>query len=111
MNALDAAGAAGADDVPYALVVLAPQDGVGIAVADLAPGEHRTSAGGSVVLLEPVALGHKVALADLPADTAVVRAGMPIGVTTRPVPAGAWVHTHNLRSDYLPTYDHRGGER
>ena len=100
-----------ADDAPYALVVLAPQDGVGIAVADLAPGEHRTSSGGVVVVREPVALGHKVALTDLAEGAAVVRAGMPIGSTTRAVAAGAWVHTHNLRSDYLPTYDQRGGER
>ena len=94
----------------YTLVVLGAGDDVGIAVADLAPGRHRTSAGGAVDVVEPVLLGHKVALADLPGGTRVVRAGMPIGSTTQPVPAGAWVHTHNLRSDYLPTVDHRGGE-
>ena len=100
----------GPDDGRYTLVVLADGDHVGVAAADLAPGRHLTSAGRPVDVLEPVRLGHKVALADLPAGAVVVRAGMPIGSTTRPVPAGAWVHTHNLRSDYLPTVDHRGGE-
>lgn len=101
----------GPDDGPYALVVLAAGDDVGIAVADLAPGRHRTSAGAAVAVRDPVPLGHKVALADLAAGAGVVRAGMRIGSTTQPVPAGAWVHTHNLRSDYIRTYDHRGGGR
>jgi hypothetical protein len=39
----------------------------------------------------------------------IVRGGMPIGSTTSTIPAGRWVHTHNLRSDYLPTFAHRGG--
>ncbi len=41
----------------------------------------------------------------------VVRAGMEIGEATERVPSGAWVHTHNLHSDYIRTYDHRGGGR
>jgi hypothetical protein len=36
--------------------------------------------------------------------------GMPIGSATRPIAAGAWVHTHNLVSDYIRTFDHRGGD-
>jgi hypothetical protein len=35
---------------------------------------------------------------------------MPIGSATRPIAAGAWVHTHNLASDYIRTFDHRGGD-
>jgi hypothetical protein len=35
---------------------------------------------------------------------------MPIGSTTSAVRAGEWMHTHNLASDYIATYAHRGGE-
>ena len=28
-----------------------------------------------------------------------------------PIPAGAWVHVHNLASDYIATFAHRGGNR
>lgn len=92
------------------LIVLAEDDTVGIAVRDLAPGPHPTSAGGSVDVVQPVGLGHKVALRALPIDEPVLRSGMVIGLTTRPVEAGAWVHTHNLRSTYIATFAHRGGE-
>jgi len=86
-------------------------DGVLVAVRDLAPGPHRTSAGDTVLVREPVALGHKVAARDLAIGERVVRAGMSIGSATRVILAGEWVHTHNLASDYIATFSHRGGER
>lgn len=50
-------------------------------------------------LLEPVSLGHKVALRDIPAGEAVVKYGVRIGHATQAIPRGAWVHLHNLASD------------
>jgi hypothetical protein len=35
---------------------------------------------------------------------------MAIGVATTPIQEGDWVHTHNLVSTYIRTFDHRGGE-
>lgn len=95
----------------YALILLQEGDDVLVAARDLDPGPHRTSSGATVELGEPVGLGHKVAARDLAAGEHVVRAGMSIGSTTRPVAAGAWVHTHNLASDYIVTFAQRGGER
>ena len=45
-----------------------------------------------------IPLGHKVALADLPAGAAVIEYGVPIGVLTRDVVRGDYVHTHNLKT-------------
>lgn len=98
-------------DDRYDLLLLHEADDVLVAVRDLAPGPHRTSTGSTVEVGEPVGLGHKVAAHDLGAGQHVVRAGMSIGSTTGPVPAGAWVHIHNLVSDYIVTFAHRGGER
>jgi hypothetical protein len=55
-------------------------------------------------------LGHKVALADVSGGGPVIRFGMVIGSATTAVPQGAWVHTHNLASNYIETYAHRGGQ-
>jgi len=49
---------------------------------------------------EAISEGHKVALADMPEGAAVIKFSTRIGHATRPVPAGAWVHLHNLGSDY-----------
>ena len=34
----------------------------------------------------------------------IIKYGAPIGSATEPIAAGAHVHTHNLQSDYLPTF-------
>jgi hypothetical protein len=96
---------------PHTLLVLGTGDDVAIAVRDLAPGPQLTSDGRTVELTGPVRLGHKVALRDLAPGEHVVRHGMPIGSTTTSVGCGDWVHTHNLASDYLVTFPHRGGRR
>jgi hypothetical protein len=51
-----------------------------------------------VTALEPIALCHKIALADIAAGEAVLKYGECIGIATAPILRGEWVHTHNLRS-------------
>jgi hypothetical protein len=92
------------------LLLLADADNVLIAACDLQPGAHRTSSGLDVVVTAPVPLGHKVAARAIPAAETVVRCGVPIGSATEDIEAGAWVHTHNLASNYLTTFAHRGGQ-
>ena len=53
-----------------------------------------------LVLKDPVPQGHKVALTDLPAKSAVVRYGIPIGFAMKDIPAGSWVHERLLE---MPT--------
>ena len=67
--------------------------------------EVRGEGGGTLVLLEPVALGHKVALADIEAGAPVVKFGITIGTANRPIRAGEWVHLHNIAS----SFDERSG--
>ena len=45
-----------------------------------------------------VLAGHKYALRPIAEGEAVVKYGEIIGKATRPIAAGDWVHTHNLRS-------------
>jgi len=99
----------GAGQEPPALLLLAADDDVLIAVRDLEPGAHVASDGRPIEVLERVRLGHKVAARPITAGERVLRCGVPIGSLTADTAAGAWVHTHNLRSDYLPTFAQRGG--
>jgi len=52
----------------------------------------------AVVAREPVALCHKIAVADIPRGARIVKYGEIIGEAVAPIARGAWVHTHNLRS-------------
>ena len=50
-----------------------------------------------LILRDPVPQGHKVALVDLPVDSAVLRYGIPIGYALKDIPAGSWVHERLLK--------------
>ena len=81
-------------------VQIARNDHVAVALRDLS-GSVRVRRGdevASVTLLGPIPLGHKFALADLPAGSEICKYGAPIGQLTQPVATGAHVHVHNLVS-------------
>ena len=91
------------------LLLLADGDNVLITTTSIRAGEALRVDGHPVDLATDVALGFKVAAADLAEGTTVVRLGMPIGRTTADVARGEVVHTHNLESLYMRT--HARGEQ
>jgi altronate hydrolase len=82
-----------------ALVVLRPDDSVGVAARPIPAGARLGAAGGTVEVREPIPLGHKVALRDHAPGDPVRKYGQTIGFATAPIAAGGWVHTHNLGAD------------
>jgi hypothetical protein len=48
--------------------------------------------------VEPIALGHKIALAEVKAGHAIIKYGVAIGLATVSISAGSWVHLHNCCS-------------
>lgn len=50
--------------------------------------------------VEPIALGHKIALGDIAAGQPIVKFGVPIGRASRDIRAGQWVHLHNCQSSF-----------
>ncbi len=63
------------------------------------------AAAGGVVALEPLLHGHKIALTNLAVGEAVVKYGVRMGRATQPIQRGAWVHLHNVASNF----DQRSG--
>jgi len=86
------------------LLLMSPEDNCLIARHDLQAGRAVVIDGATVVLPGDVRLGHKVARRHLRAGDKVVRYGAIIGTAQADIPAGAHIHTHNLESDYIPTY-------
>jgi hypothetical protein len=85
------------------VLLLSPSDNVWVAVADLPAGQRLHDDGCEIVLSEPVPLGHKLARQPIGAGDKIIKYGACIGSATQDIPAGAWVHLHNLASDYLAT--------
>jgi len=86
------------------LLQLSAEDNVCVATGTLEAGESVTIEGVTVTLAERIPLGHKVAVARIAAGEKVIKYGAPIGSASRDIRVGQYVHTHNLKSDYLPTY-------
>lgn len=88
----------------YAILMHEADDDVGVAVMDLTAGSEVGAATlegqsvGSLVVIQDIPLGHKVAMRDLPQDKRVIEYGRPIGRATLAIKRGEHVHVHNIRT-------------
>lgn len=80
-------------------IILNPADTVAVALQDIPVGTVLKTTQGTVTTLEEVKRGHKVALKDFAVGDNVTKYGFPIGHATETIAAGAWVHTHNLKTN------------
>ena len=86
------------------LLKLAAEDNIVIATTDLAPGDSLAIDGRDVSVTQRIPTGHKLALQPIAPGDRIVKYGLPIGSATTQINPGEYVHTHNVKSDYLPTY-------
>ncbi|PSP95951.1 hypothetical protein BRC91_00100 [Halobacteriales archaeon QS_4_62_28] len=84
--------------------VVEPEDNVATALRELESGETITVAVGdgerTVEIPEDVQFGHKIAIEDIAAGETITKYGKSIGNATEDIPAGTWVHIHNVESNY-----------
>lgn len=77
------------------MIKIHPRDNVAVALRDLAQGETIDG----VTLAQPVARGHKFALAPIAPGEAIVKYGLPIGHALTPIAPGQHVHSHNAKTN------------
>lgn len=51
-----------------------------------------------ITALEEIPAGHKMAICDIPAGGEVIKYGYRIGNAKEDIKAGAWIHTHNVKT-------------
>ncbi len=79
-----------------------PEDNVAVALTTLQTGDIvalDSQASLPLTVRDAVEAGHKLALVSIPAGADVIKYGNPIGHATQDIPAGAWVHTHNMATN------------
>ena len=81
-----------------AVLAISERDNVATALEPLAEGRSVEANGRTVVALEPIPAGHKIALRDIAVGEGVFKYGSPIGTASANIRAGAHVHTHNVAS-------------
>ncbi|RBP14262.1 altronate hydrolase [Roseiarcus fermentans] len=81
-------------------------DNVVVAIDDIPA--SATLEGGATAR-ERIPRGHKMAVSPIAADEAILKFGQVIGVASRPIAAGEWVHEHNCAMKDFAR-EHRFGE-
>lgn len=80
-------------------VLLRADDNVAVAARPIPKGFALDLGDRTIEVREPIALGHKVSVVDIPAGEAVRKYGQIIGFASKPIPSGSWVHVHNVKAD------------
>lgn len=81
-----------------AFLKIHPEDKVAVALRPLSKGTVLTVEGISLTLSEDIPQGHKFALFPIKANEPVIKYGSPIGIAKTDIPAGSWIHTHNMKT-------------
>jgi altronate dehydratase small subunit len=92
------------------LLLLDPKDNVLTVTRTVEAEEELRLETGVIRTSVRLPLGHKIARRKILAGEKIIKYGVPIGSAVREIAAGEHAHTHNLKSDYLPTYTLDGGK-
>ncbi|MBN2291502.1 MAG: UxaA family hydrolase [Pirellulales bacterium] len=93
------------------LIRLHGNDNVAATTVNVEEGQLVEIEGREIRAADSVPTGHKMAITEIAAGEKVIKYGVPIGSATCLINPGQYVHTHNLKSDYLPTYTLDGTNR
>lgn len=96
-------GAASGPDDPR-LLRLSPKDNIAALKSPVRKGETILIGGSSCAVEMTIATGHKIAVAPIAAGERIYKYGAPIGSATVDIAPGQYVHIHNMKSDYIPTF-------
>jgi altronate dehydratase small subunit len=84
-----------------------PGDNTATVLSDIEAGEtislvSKSGPVGEMTATQAVPFGHKVAVADIKNGEKILKYGEVIGMATRQISKGDYVHTHNVASALLP---------
>lgn len=86
------------------LLRLHANDNVLTIIRPLEPGDELVVESLRTAVSTRLPLGHKVAARTIAAGEKIVKYGAPIGSAKCAIAPGEHVHTHNVQSDYIPTF-------
>ena len=92
------------DRAERAVMKLSPPDNVAVALRPLKAGETVMLDGVALIASRNIAVGHKLAARAIDKGEIILKYSCPIGTATCRIAPGEYVHTHNVESNYLPTY-------
>ncbi len=101
---LKAVGRSEVNGLDLNLLLHAPEDDAGVAIAEIRAGEKARGlilsdrSAVEVDAVDDIPLGHKIAVKAVSRGDRLLLYGHPVGVATRTIKPGEHVHTHNVKS-------------
>jgi hypothetical protein len=86
------------------IIQLHENDNVAVVVDKLQPGDIVQINNETFVISISLDIGHKLAVKKIKKQEDIVKYGVVIGKASEDIEAGMHVHTHNVKSNYTPTY-------
>ena len=83
---------------------LSPPDNVAVALRPLKAGESVMLDGVAIRIGSNISVGHKLAARAIEKGEIILKYSCPIGTAIGNIAPGEYVHTHNVESNYLPTF-------
>ena len=81
------------------VIHITDSDNVVVALHPVASGTQIEVDGRMLTAAEDIPQGHKIAFQDIRQNENIVKYGFPIGHAKQDIPAGSWVHTHNMATN------------
>ena len=86
------------------LLILHDEDNICVACTIIKAGTPIVIEAQTVILNETLYIGHKIARRPIKLHEKILKYGASIGSATQKIAQGEAVHTHNLKSDYIPSH-------
>ncbi len=84
------------------IIVMNDKDNVAVCLAERRSGDTIeapvSGVSTNITLIDDIPFAHKFALMDIDAGENIIKYGEVIGVASKPIDAGQWVHVHNVES-------------
>lgn len=95
-------------DTDKRLVLLHPNDNIFVCCQTISAGESVVLEGESLVIHSDIHVGHKLARSDIALQEKIIKYGASIGSAKASIQRAEHVHLHNIKSDYMPSYQRSG---
>lgn len=86
------------------LIRIHPRDNILVVRSSILPGDKEQVGKEEICFDKEIALGHKIAAVFIASGSIIYKYGVPIGSAMEDILAGAHIHLHNMKSDYIATY-------
>ncbi|MBD3195577.1 MAG: D-galactarate dehydratase [Candidatus Lokiarchaeota archaeon] len=82
-------------------IVMNSEDNCATSLVDIQEGTEIKHKKSLIKINHEIPLGHKFALSDIKKGDIIRKYGQIIGIATKDISIGDWIHTHNITSHYL----------